>query len=288
MFECKRNRSKFWLRIHENDDHINISASRTAQALIQRVFPHFEMDSPRGWCQSRNYPDMYNLKLPDDCFSWQDLDDLKLWAKEANKLIWLNTNKHTEPYFIGSELDFAVAFDWNFDFSSNERTPVGYAEYLLKYRAKYLSEDRRREQVGKMARAVQRCVSALPIDVNEYVVTTIPATAEDQMKLSWKLARFIARSNGMPFVGVTLSRAKPQMKTLPLPEKIRTWREIYADNDWVIVPSEICGKNVLIVDDLFQSGASILCFAEFLKNSLGVQEVMAVTSVKAQKDGDNT
>jgi hypoxanthine phosphoribosyltransferase len=134
---------------------------------------------------------------------------------------------------------------------------------------------------------VQSCVSALPIESGEYVVTTIPATEGKQNKLAWKLARFISRTNNIPFVGVTLSREKPEMKTLPLEDKIKVWRDIYSDNDWVIVPSDLYGKKVLIVDDLFQSGASIFCFAEFLKNSLDVKEVSAVASVKAQKDGDN-
>lgn len=288
MYECKRNRSRFWLKIHDNDDHINISASKTAKELIQLTFPQFEESSMRGWVQSRNYSDLFNLKIVDDNYDWRDLEDLKLWAEETNKFIWLNINRHTENYFNGSEVDFCVAYDWNYDFATKQRTSVGNAEYLLKYRARLLSEDRKREQVRRLASAVQRCVSVLPIDLNEYIVTAIPATLGEQNKLAWKLARFISISNNIPFVGVTLSRKKPEMKALPLEEKIRKWREIYSDDDWVIVPSELCGKKVLVVDDLFQSGATVFCFAEFLKDGLGVQEVAVVASVKAQKDGDNT
>lgn len=42
-----------------------------------------------------------------------------------------------------------------------------------------------------------------------------------------------------------------------------------------------------VIDDLYQSGASIWCFAEYLKECCDARTVIAITPVKALKDGGN-
>lgn len=289
MFECTRNRSRFWIRIHSHDDDsINISASTITKQLICYEFPHLELNSPRGWRPSANRQGLYNLWLPQGCYDQEDVSTLESWAISMNQFIWLGTNRNTEPFFSGSEIDFCLANDWNFNFETHSRTVVGDAEYSLKYRNRYLSTEDRKKHVITLANAVQECVSALPVPLDEYVVTTIPAPSKDQLKLAWPMSKFIAKENGLPFCGVTLLKDKPQMKTLSLENKITTWRTIYSDPQWIEIPEDLRGKKVLIVDDLFQSGASLFCFAEYLKNQLGVKQTIAITSVKALKDGDNT
>lgn len=84
-----------------------------------------------------------------------------------------------------------------------------------------------------------------------------------------------------------LEREKPQMKNTSVQDKIDIWRKIYEDGDMVRLSQKVNGQKVLIIDDLYQSGASIWCFAEYLKKECGAKKVMAITVVKAQKDGDN-
>ena len=287
MYQCTRKRSLFWLKIYDNDGSINISASTTTAKLIQLAWPNLEDNIPRGWLKSDRYNDMFNLWLPDDCYEPEEIDQLKAWAEKTNAYIWLGINKHTQPFFDGTELDFCVANDWTFDFETNQRTNVGKAESALKYNYRFLTELQRNEYVRIMAHAVHECVLSLPLDLTRYVVTTIPAIRQDQTKLSWALANFVSRKNQLPFVGVTLTRPKPQMKELPLEQKVEVWRNIYSDPTYIESPDELRGKNILIVDDLFQSGASLFCFAEYLKRDLGARDIIAVTSVKAQKDGGN-
>ena len=56
---------------------------------------------------------------------------------------------------------------------------------------------------------------------------------------------------------------------------------------YIEFPEGLRDQKILVVDDLFQSGASLFCFAEYLKRDLGARDIIAVTSVKAQKDGGN-
>lgn len=287
MYEQKRTRSRFWLRIYDNDTSISLSANYLTSKLIQLKFPQLEANSPKGWTESTNISDLYNLWLPNDCYEPQDIEELKEWAENINKYIWLSTNKNTAPFFNGEELDFCLAYDWGFNFDTNKRTPVGEAEYWLKYHPERLFDEQRDAYVQTMAQAVRECVSAIPIHFEDFVVTTVPATQSKQQKLSWSLAKYVSRGLKLPFVALTLTRDKPEMKSLSLAEKVNTWRKIYSDESWISVPENLCGKNVLIVDDLFQSGTSLFCFAEFLKHKLGTKQVIAVTSVKSQRDGDN-
>ena len=46
-------------------------------------------------------------------------------------------------------------------------------------------------------------------------------------------------------------------------------------------------KDEIIVDDLYQPGASMWAFAEFLKQQ-GCRNVMGLVAVKSQRDSDNT
>ena len=45
-------------------------------------------------------------------------------------------------------------------------------------------------------------------------------------------------------------------------------------------------KTVLIVDDLYQSGASMWTYAKYLK-SMGANKVIGLVAVKSQRDSDN-
>ena len=58
------------------------------------------------------------------------------------------------------------------------------------------------------------------------------------------------------------------MKEQTIEDKIRIWRHIFTDGDMLEFSSNIRGTNILIIDDLYQSGASIWCFAEYLKRML--------------------
>ena len=69
-------------------------------------------------------------------------------------------------------------------------------------------------------------------------------------------------------------------------EKIEIWEKIYYDKG-VILDNQIRGKNVIVVDDLYQSGATMWEYAKFLK-SLGARCVFGIVCVKSLRDSDNT
>ena len=76
-----------------------------------------------------------------------------------------------------------------------------------------------------------------------------------------------------------------QMKQLLLEDKIKVWHDIYK-NGKVEIECDVYNKDVLVVDDLYQSGATMWEYAKYLK-SLGAKSVWGLVCVKSLKDSDN-
>ena len=289
MIEYKKTRSKFWLKIFDDEaTHTNISANKMVMGLLQEISPHLISCSPKGWKESSNIPGNYNLWIPNDRMDWEALENVETWAERANQHIWLGTNKNTAPYFCGDEVDYCLAADWNIDLESQKRTIIGEAEYQLKYNLpkELINKEDAHQYASLLTTAVLDCIACLPINLSNFVVS-IPATEEKQKKLAWKLAKHVAKKIERPFIKATLKSEKPQMKEQTVEDKVRIWRKIFCDEDMLDFSDDILGANILIIDDLYQSGASIWCFAEYLKECCDARTVIAITPVKALKDGGN-
>lgn len=291
MREYTRDRSKLWFRVFDEND-INVSANGMTKGLLKKVSPGLIDYSPTGWRESKNYKDNFNLWIPYnriDRFCLLELGKIEAWAEQANQHIWLGTNSYTEDYFSGEEVDYCLAADWNMYFDTWERTTIGEAEYQLKYNLPrgVLSQEDVAEFSDTLVSAICDCIACLPFNLGNFIVTAIPAVTANQNKLAWKLARYTANEVGASFMQATLAQGKPQMKEKSIDDKIHIWRKIFADKDALELSHKVRGEKILIVDDLYQSGASIWCFAEFLKEECGAKKVIAITPVKALKDGDN-
>ena len=290
MIEYKKTRSKFWLKIFDDEaTHTNISANKMVMGLLQEISPHLISCSPKGWKESSNIPDNYNLWIPNDRMDWEALENVETWAERANQHIWLGTNKNTAPYFCGDEVDYCLAADWNIDLESQKHTFIGEAEYQLKYNLPkgLINKEDAHQYASLLTTAVLDCIACLPINLSNFAVVSIPATEEKQKKLAWKLAKHIAKKIERPFIKATLKSEKPQMKEQTVKDKVRIWRKIFCDEDMLDFSDDILGANILIIDDLYQSGASIWCFAEYLKECCDARTVIAITPVKALTDGGN-
>lgn len=284
--DISRDRSLFWIRIFDNDDGGYSFLTRDIiYQVIAVLFPRLEEMSPRGWTITKS--NNRNLWIPADRIDSKLIDAFISWAEEANLHIWLGKNKHIEDYFE-DVIDCCIAADWNFDFQTQKRTLVGEAEYQIKYRYTkgLLSKDDADKQAEILSKALLDCCKFLPIKTERNLfVTTIPALKDDQHKLSWAMARFIKEECGGEFLTATLKEQKPKTKSLSVIDKVNIWEDIYA-NEGVILSDNVKGKEVLIIDDLYQSGTSMWAYAKYL-NLLGASSVFGLVSVKSQRDSDN-
>lgn len=298
-FEFTRPRSKLWFKISitrtdigDVITRINISANMMTKRLITLSFPKLIGASPTSWKLSRNWPDMYNLWIPHDRITKDisaQLRDLIAWGEKANAHIWLGLNRKIEAFFSGNEVDFCVAADWNFDpLNKDARTQIGEAEYQLKYnlaRGQLTQTDR--DRYGSILRAaVDSCLACLPDNRRNWYVAPIPCTESGRKKLAYELAQAIASRMNIPFIDAELA-SKPVFKNATVRERITGWRGLLSEKEDLILSMSPKDKTILVIDDLYQSGASVWCFADFLKR-MEADQVIAIVPVKALKDGDNT
>lgn len=286
-YKFKQKRSFFYLTSFENDENITLVTNKFTKKLIRRCQYEIENLSPTGFKKSKNYNDLYTLWIPNDRINFDILDDFIEWAIACNSCVWVKLNRYTMDHFEEGVLDFCICSDWNFNFDGvSGHTEIGNVEYRLKYVGNISEDDIKiiEEYLNKCL----FCINGYDDDIDNILITTIPATVEKQNKPSWKLAEYVADSLNAAFLTATLFRDKPQMKALSVSDKIKSWRKIYADNqvELSIDIDSLNGKTVIIVDDLYQSGTSMWCYAEYLK-SVGVSHILGIAMVKSLKDSDN-
>ena len=294
FIDYKRNRSAFWVRIYhcDNPENVTILTKNWIASLINMKFPKLVSCSPTGWRISKGDASNSVLWIPANKMNDIYYQPFVGWLQKANEFIWLQPNKNIAKYFDGNEVDYCIAADWSYDMTTcpPSPTPLGEAESKMKYKYKKgeIGDDDANRYMKLLMNAIHNCLDVFSPCWTGFVVTTIPAICEKQDKLAWKLARDIANDIECDFVPATLLYDKQQTKKLPVDEKRRIWNKIFTDNDIQISKKMIKGKNVLIIDDLYQSGTSMWCYAKYLKDTHGAQFIIAVSPVKACRDDDNT
>ena len=285
-YQFERTRSDFWITVHENDDAYSISTNDRYVDIINYFFPILERNSPTKWRMSENYANMSNLWLPEWCYDQNIMTEFINWSEEVtNNVLWLSLNKNIKEYF-DDELDYCIASDFNIVYGEG-RTEIGEAEYQLKYNIEDLSVTERNQYANIiMSKMLDNC-KYIPFNNGlNWCVSPMPATEYGKTKLAWQMAEEISKQLRLSFIKPILSCDKPQMKQLSIKEKIETWEKIYYNNV-VILDNQVRGKNVIVVDDLYQSGATMWEYAKFLK-TLGARCVFGIVCVKSLRDSDNT
>lgn len=285
-YQFERTRSDFWITVHENDDAYSISTNDRYVDIINYFFPILERNSPTKWRKSENYANMSNLWLPEGCYDQNIMTEFINWSEEVtNNVLWLSLNKNIKEYF-DDELDYCIASDFNIVYGEG-RTEIGEAEYQLKYNIEDLSVTERNQYANIiMSKMLDNC-KYIPFNNGlNWCVSPMPATEYGKTKLAWQMAEEISKQLRLSFIKPILSCDKPQMKQLSIKEKIETWEKIYYNNG-VILDNQVRGKNVIVVDDLYQSGATMWEYAKFLK-ILGARCVFGIVCVKSLRDSDNT
>lgn len=285
-YQYKRERSGFWVSIYQQDDGAyNISTNKKYVRLIDYFFPMFRMDSPTKWKDSPTYENVCSLWLPLGCYRPRDIEQFKNWCSMAsNELLWLERNRNIEQYF-NNEIDFCIACDFNIVYEEG-RTELGEAEYQLKYNVNILEACEKKKYEDIIFDRMMDACKYIPLDNFEnWCLSPMPATLDGKNKLAWRLSEILADELDVEFVDATLLFPKPQMKQLTVDEKIRVWNNIYTNNG-VEVGCDVRNKNVIVVDDLYQSGATMWEYAKYLKN-MGARTVWGLVCVKSLRDSDN-
>lgn len=285
-YKFKRNRSEFWVTIHKNDNDYHITTLSKYVYLIDYYYPILQTKSPTKWKPSKNYKNISNLWLPYGSYVQSDIDKFMKWCDdEVNDALWIGKNKNTANIFT-DELDYCVALDSNY-VPGNGRTELGEAEYQLKYNFQVLKDMEINKYILEIVSGLFVCAKRYILIENSelWCISPIPDTEDKKDKMAWQTANSLSISLSIPFIDSQLNCQKPQMKQLSLNDRINVWKSLYI-NDKVNIAGSVAGKNVIIFDDLYQSGVTMWMYARYLKK-MGAKKVFGLVCVKALKDSDN-
>lgn len=250
-------------------------SSDTYPALFDFHFPSISAQAPHGWRQKN----MAYLWFPEDALSAEDVDTINEWREKFETYVLLGLNPNIEDFFT-HELDFCMALDFNYDPAAQKRTIYGEAEYQLKYQ-----DSRQHFQV--LRDALVEAVSDLPIPArfrDSYCISCVPGPADDA-SVQCRLALAVAKKRGVDFIDADLNCPKPGLKGMSVEDKIPIWEGLY-DDGCVELSDSVDGRLVVVVDDLYQSGATLWMYAKFLKDQ-GAATVIGLPCVKSLRDSDN-
>jgi orotate phosphoribosyltransferase-like protein len=90
----------------------------------------------------------------------------------------------------------------------------------------------------------------------------------------------------VPFIDADLHCEKPGLKGLTVEEKIPVWQDLYNEEGCVQLSGSVEDRLVVVIDDLYQSGATLWMYAKFLKEQ-GATHVIGLPCVKSLRDSDN-
>lgn len=270
-----RERSNFILEIRIFENFIVIGANSLTTELIESVW-NFENFFKRQWITQNYKPNTFSFSYDE----WNDYLGYKFlnWVKKSISFLWIKLNRNIQDLFQGDELEFCICADWNKRFDTFEHTFMGQIEFEMKYRNIYTQKT-----VEFVKNYLKIGVSYL--NKQNLLITTIPYEPQDEGKLAVGLRNVVGEITNANTLKSTLLSEKPSMKNLTLQEKAMFWQELY-ESGQVELDYQVGGRNILIVDDLYQSGVSMWAYAKYLK-SLGAKKIYGVALVKSLRDDDN-
>jgi predicted amidophosphoribosyltransferase len=215
-----------------------------------------------------------------------DIESINAFIGDYSQFILVGRSDNVAWYF-SSELDFCMAIDYTFKSGEREtRTDIGE----LKHQAKYCQKLQLTPQIViLMLPAFQRLMNLIGEPVS---VTYLPPVRGSDYCLPELLAKGLYnlysvshQDSDVDILNARLKSRKPSFKNMSFKSKVRKCRKVYSESN-VQFDGNVTGRNVLIIDDLYQSGASMWSFAGCLK-SLGAAHVAGLVCVKTWGDRDN-
>ncbi|MCI0642396.1 MAG: hypothetical protein L0Y72_13230 [Gemmataceae bacterium] len=251
--------------------------------LFANYFPTLMKQSPAGFRDFKSARNKFALfsKLPA-----RDVQRIQGFLKFFERAVCLGINKHLKNNFT-DELDFCLALDFNKPSPQADRTEIGELEYQAKYQQNSEALSELAKELAFAIEALPRCAIPQP-----RLLTHVPSRRGLTFCLPSALCRAIVSfvkdsfwGDPRPVALPSLSVAKQSAKNLTVDQKLDQWKSIVASNGIRMSrPVEDC--SIIVIDDLYQSGASMWTFASFLKNRK-VRSVVGLACVKSLRDTDN-
>jgi len=252
-------------------------------SLFAACFPDLLEQTHAGFQQSHVGRTMYAIfpLLPT-----QEIQRIEGFLTFFERVVCLGLNRHLADAF-SDELDFCLALDFTKPKPEADRTEIGELEFQAKY-------EQNSDAIGELQRELASAVQMLPPAAirRPRLLTYVPCEAGRDFYLPARLTRGIVDMVPRTFwdgpdvlVTPVLTVAKWPAKRLDVAHKLGYWR-LVQEAQGIQFSRSVKDCSVIVVDDLYQSGASLWSFARYLKNQ-GAVSVVGLACVKSLRDTDN-
>lgn len=204
--------------------------------------------------------------------------DTRVWCGFASEeetaplRSWIG--KHKGEIFIRDLLDLSTALGLNMD--ENGYTPLGDLEHQAKY-------EESKPAIRMLSEGIAGFINHHSLYGLAEVICAVPPRPTKTFDLPTELARQVSERVEMPVVqSGQWANAKPHMKEVAACAKWDALEQAGLSFD----PAEVAGKKVVLLDDLYQSGATMNFVAGKLKEA-GATRIFGLSVVKSRRDTDN-
>lgn len=251
--------------------------------LFEACFPSIMAKSKNGFRYSSTGKTKLAFFPSLDNQAFKKVDGFLQFYERA---VYLGRNKHLEGHF-SEELDLCHALDFNKPSPDEGRTEIGEWEYQAKY-----NQDE--EALAALAQKLSTAIGWLPRSSipKPRLLSYVPSGPEKVFYLPVRLAQavlgFVAETtwgDATPLVVPSLKAPKQSAKNMKVEEKIAQWEKIVLAGG-ITLSRSVRDCSVIVIDDLYQSGASLWSYAKYLK-SQGAVMVIGLACVKSLRDTDN-
>ncbi len=205
--------------------------------------------------------------------------DGKYWcpanSDEEFEKLELFVEKYKNTVFIRDTLEISIAISEHM-LNEDNRTEIGDLEYEAKYSECEIS-------IKKLEDIIVSFINNTSVYDEATLICSVPSSVKEKLNLPQKLCKNISeRINKIDISSnIEWKNSKPKIKELDLDEKLDALQQTD-----LLVNFDVKNKNIILVDDLYQSGLTMQFVAMKLKEN-GARKIFGISIVKSRRDTDN-
>ena len=206
----------------------------------------------------------------------------------SRKSVFLWKSKNTKQ-LLKNELLLCMALEY-YNVRGEQGKPIlsemGSAVHAVKYDHNINTSNAAEQLLLKGLSKAFQYMPCINRPFNGYI-TYVPSYYKSPVKLPQALATNLSSIiSTSTLLNASLRVEKKQIKTSQLAAKIAEWKRIMNTPGGIECDAFDTTRDIIIIDDVYQSGVSIYSFAEYL-HGLGATNIFGLTCVKTWNDDQN-
>ena len=184
--------------------------------------------------------------------------------------------KYSKVVFLRDNLDASIALSEHM-LNATDRTEIGELEYKAKYK-------NCKNSLAILKNKISNFIESTHLYKETNIICAVPPSINGNMNTPKKIAKQISDLQNITDISDEVKWKQHKLKSLKEIDLEEKWN--YLEEIGMVINSDVTGKNIILIDDLYQSGTTLQFVAMKLKEK-GCKKVFGISIVKSRKDTDN-